>query len=208
MTRPAKKATKAAAKTAEPKVAETQPDPAPTTAPASEAPAAVEAPVEAPPAETTPAPETSAPTGTNTEVADLLARIAELEAEKVAAATPAAVVPPAEVIQREVPFGAAPGDLDPGETAPAVREVVVVPGNSPEAAAAGPAAAVVFLGIKGDVIHPQAVSIIVPDGADPDYESAVREGTSYTLRLNQQTRVRPEHVEWLEGHPAFDIERA
>jgi hypothetical protein len=205
MTRPAKSATKkAAAKTDAPKVAETKPDPAPT-----EAPAAVEAPVEAPATETTPATAASeTPAAANTEVQDLLARIAELEAEKAAAATPAAAVPPAEVIQPEAPFGAAPGDLDPGEAAPAVREVVVVPGNSPEAAAAGPAAAVVFLGIKGDVIHPQAVSVIVPDGAEPDYESVVRDGTSYTLRLNQQTRVRPEHVEWLEGHPAFDIERA
>lgn len=201
MTRVKSATKKPAAKAAEPKVAEPDPTPVETTEPKDEATVAT------PATDATPeAKEAETAESADDDVEALKARIAELEAEKTAAAQP--VVPAGEVIQPEAPFGAAPGDLDPGESAPAVKEVVVVPGNAPEAAPEG-TGAVTFLGLKGDVVHPQAVSIVVPDEpTKADYAGIISEGTSYTLRLNQRTRVRPEHVKWLEGHPVFDIERA
>lgn len=119
-------------------------------------------------------------------------------------APPMPIPPDVPTVLAEVPFGQDPDDIDDAAS------LDTTPGMDTDLSAKVSLVEVVYEGIADSPgPHPPAVSIIVPvDPKEDDYAGAHSQGTSYTLRLGRPTKVRSDHVKWLEGYPAYSIRKA
>lgn len=69
--------------------------------------------------------------------------------------------------------------------------------------------AVTYSGLKTEVDrHPEYITVIVPDDGKDDGASAITEGETVTMKLNESTTVSAHAAGWLKKHKAYNIRRS
>lgn len=69
---------------------------------------------------------------------------------------------------------------------------------------------ITYKGLRNGDRAPGTISLIVPDdGTAPDDPTAsISSGTDYRLTKDVSVMALPEHADWLQGHPVWDIQLA